>query len=262
MSEPVRSSLQRPDMPVDSYVVPLMLVTLDMADPELPVRVESVEGTGFLLAGGRGLGITARHVAQTLRASTSVPERRLAVAAFVDSDGNFRNSIIGRFDLHPTEDVALFRLEDDDFYSPYTLTADRHYGGVDYCLWGYPDDVRHDYFTEEARPMNVPLVYSAGHIRRRVSAEVHVDDVPGRNFYELSTPAGGCCSGAPVALRGDPFRVVGVYVGERRNFANTFAVGFATRSEVIAQQWPQLVAGDLSGLCPFKAPPGPDWTGP
>jgi hypothetical protein len=88
-----------------------------------------------------------------------------------------------------------------------------------------------------------------------------------RSFCELSTPAGGCCSGAPVSLRGDPFRVVGVYVGERRNFANTFAntfaIGFATRSEVLAQQWPQLVDGttDLSGLCPFDSIDA-DWTGP
>ncbi|MDT7723290.1 MAG: hypothetical protein QOE94_4301, partial [Mycobacterium sp.] len=83
------------------------------------------------------------------------------------------------------------------------------------------------------------------------------EDIPGRSFYELSAPAGRCCSGAPVSIRRDMWRAIGVYVGERRNETGTFAVGFATRAEVIAQQWPQLVdeTGDLPGLC--QLPPGP-----
>jgi hypothetical protein len=261
--EVVRSIFQRPDDPVDSFIVPLMILTVDASQPDPQIDAKSVEGTGFLVAGGRGLGITAGHVAKALRKSASVPNGTLPVAAFVDVDGNFRSSPVGRFEMHPTEDVALFRLADDNFLSPYAVSADPHYGGVDYCLWGYPDDVRHDHFTEQSQALHVPLVFSAGHIRRRLSAEIHIDDVPGRCFYELSAPAGGCCSGAPVSLRGDPFRVVGVYVGERRNFENTFAVGFATRSEVLAQQWPQLVDGtaDLSSLCPFESITS-DWTGP
>jgi hypothetical protein len=109
----------------------------------------------------------------------------------------------------------------------------------------------------------VPCVYSAGHIRRRISHQLIINNIGGRSFYELSTPAGGCCSGAPVSRQQEPFRVIGVYVGERRSKDNTFVVGFAPRSEVLAQRWPQLVAGttDLSELCPFDGP-GADWTGP
>jgi hypothetical protein len=72
---------------------------------------------------------------------------------------------------------------------------------------------------------------------------------------------GGAAAQLPVSFRS--IRVIGVYVGERRSGDNTLAVGFATRSEVLAQRWPQLVNGttDLSGLCPFDGP-APDWTGP
>lgn len=262
MSEVKRSVLQRPDDPIDSFVVPLAVVTLDTTQSDLPVRVESVEGTGFLVANGRGLGVTARHVAKALRAATSVPERRLAVAMFVDPDGNFRTSCVGRFEMHPTEDVALFRLADDDYLSPFSVTTAQHFASMDYQLWAYPDDVRHDYLTEQAKLLNVPLVFSAGHIRRRISAEVH-SDIPGSKFFELSDPAGSCCSGAPVTTRRDPWQVIGVYVGERRNFANTFAVGYATRGEALFEQWPQLVDGstDLSGLCPFDSIDA-DWERP
>jgi hypothetical protein len=127
-----------------------MVATVDMADTEHPVRVESVQGTGFLLANGRGLGITARHVATHLRAATSVPDGRLAVAAFVDGDGGLRSSPIGKFDMHPSEDVALFRLQPDDFFAPFTVTADQHYGSAHYQLWGYPDDVRYDRLSTRA----------------------------------------------------------------------------------------------------------------
>ena len=185
--------------------------------------------------------------------ASSVSEARIPLAGFVDTEGYFRCAPIGAFDLHPTEDIALFRLLDDNYYSPYTVTTEPHYGAAEYCLWGYPDEVRHEYFTEEQRPLHVPLIYSAGHIRRRISDELRPNKIPGRTFYELSTPAGSCCSGAPVSVRRSPWEVVGVYVGERRNETGTFSVGFATRSEALAQHWPQLVDGtsDLAALCPL-----------
>lgn len=262
MEQHTRAPLQRADDPVDSYVVPLMTGLIKPAD-EHPLRVRTVEGTGFLLAGGRGLGITARHVALAVQAAAPITdswvkwspetEIRVPLAAFPDSDGNFRSAPIAAFDMHPTEDVALFRLPDDDYFSPYSISTDQHYGAAEYSLWGYPDEVRHDYFSETNRQLNVPLVYSAGHVRRRVSAELPINAVPGRHFYELSTPAGQCASGAPVSVRRDPWRAIGVYVGERRNETGTFSVGFATRSEVIAKHWPQLADGtaDLSLLCPL-----------
>jgi hypothetical protein len=255
-----RAVVQSEDSRVDNFVVPLM-VGLVRPKNEHPVTAESVEGTGFLLAGGRGLGLTARHVAEAIQRTTSVEalvakeseidEARLPAAGFVDSRG-FRCAPIVAWDLHPTEDLALFRLIDDDYYSPYTIDLTKHYGAAEYCLWGYPDDVRYDYFTEEAQPLNVAFVYSGGHVRRRIDRELPISAVRGQKFYELSTPAGACCSGAPVAVRSNPWQAIGVYVGERRNETGSFAVGFATRADAIAEQWPQLVdgSGHLSALCP------------
>lgn len=233
-----------------------------------PLRAETVEGTGFLIAGGRGLGITARHVANELLAAAPTPdpwtpvseitELRTPLAGFSEENGDFRSSPIGAIDLHPTEDVALFRLPDQDYFSPYTISADKREASAIYSLWGYPDEVRHDYFTEEQQFLNVSLVYSGGHIRGRLNGETPEPGPRGCVFYELSVPAGFCCSGAPVSLRRDPWRAIGVYVGERRNLSG-FAVGFATRAQVLVEQWPQLAdpTGDLSGLCPLPPQPPP-----
>jgi hypothetical protein len=263
MNEPAWSEIQRPGV-IGSYVLPLMVGTLRPAD-EHPLCVESVEGTGFLVAGGRGLGITAGHVARSLLGKAPVPDLSTLVAeitdlrvpgtGFIDEGGKFRNSPVCSIDLHPTEDVALFRLPDGDYYSPYTVSADKREASAFYSVWGYPDEVRHDYLTEEEQLLNVPLVYSGGHIRRRLNREIPEPGPRGRSFYELSAPAGSCCSGAPVSLRRDPWRAIGVYVGERRNESG-FAVGFATRTDALAQQWPQLVdpAGDLSELCHLPPP--------
>jgi hypothetical protein len=106
---------------------------------EHPLRVETVEGTGYLVAGGRGLGITARHVAAAVLAAAPIPdlsvgisptaEVRVPLVGFPGADGFFRSAAIVAFDLHPTEDVALFRLPDDDYFSPYTINTSQHFGG-------------------------------------------------------------------------------------------------------------------------------------
>lgn len=189
---------------------------------------------------------------------------------FIDDNGDYRAAPIAAVDLHPSEDVVLFRLPDHDLYSPYTFSADSHEGSAEYALWGYPDEVRYDYFTEGQTLLNVPLIYSGGYIRRRLTAEIPPPGPLGRSFYELTTPAGQCCSGAPVSIRRDPWRAIGVYVGERRQPERRLsdtevvigsAVGYATRADALVQQWPQLfgATAELSELCPL--PPGtPPWT--
>lgn len=266
MSEPEWAEVQRPGA-IGGFVLPLMVGVLRRVGGDFQLHGEGVEGTGFLIAGGRGLGITAGHVVKALLAAAPIPdpwtrtteiagELRVPGTGFISEEGHFRNQPIGAIERHPTEDVALFRLPDLNYYSPYTITAQYHDASAIYALWGYPDEVRHDYFTEEERILNLPLIYSGGHIRRRLNAEMPEPGPRGRMFYELSTPAGSCCSGAPVSVRNEPWRVIGVYVGERRNMSG-FAVGYATRAEVLIEQWPQLgdPSADLSQLCPL--PPQP-----
>jgi Trypsin-like peptidase domain len=233
----VPSPLQLPDDPVISYVIPLVLTSRgDSGD----WRLEEIAGAGFLVAEGRGLGVTARHIAHNL-------ERGTAAAVFAQADGTWRAVQILKFEQHPVEDVALFRLPADDYYSPFSVVASQHYSSAEYSVWGYPEDEHHDRMA--AGGLAPDLVYSAGHIRRRVSYELP-SVAPGRSFYELSTPAGHKCSGAPVSELTNPWHVIGVYVGERRNDTGTLAVGYATRTEALHAHWPALFGtAKLSTLC-------------
>ena len=98
---------------------------------------------------------------------------------FIDNSGDYRSSPIVAVDLHPSEDVALFRLPDQDLYSPYCFSATERNGSAEVALWGYPDEVRHDCFTEGQTLLNVPLIYSGGYIRRRLTAEIPHRALPG-----------------------------------------------------------------------------------
>jgi hypothetical protein len=252
---------------IHNYVLPMMVARVMRTQSE-PLgwrpQVDSVEGTGFLLANGRGLGITARHVAVEMQKAAptlagelpspvpSETEIILATAGFIQPDGRVLGQPIMAWDLHPTEDLALFRLPDDNYWSQYTIHPEKQFGATEYDLWGYPDDVRHELFSEGNRTLSVPLIYSGGYIRRAYSHELAINDVRGRNFYELNTPAGSCASGSAVSLKWNPGRVIGVYVGERQNETGTFSAGYATTSQVIATKWPALVGdGDMSELCPI-----------
>jgi Trypsin-like peptidase domain len=279
MNQPVWAEIQRKGA-IASYVLPLIVGVISppvSPGDEHRLHAELVVGTGFLVAGGRGLGITARHVVKQLLAEAPIPDLwttvsgdnvRVPLAGFIDDSGDYRSSPIMAVNLHPTEDVALFRVPDQDLYSPYTFSAAEYHGSAEYAVWGYPEEVRHDYFTEGQRFLNMPLIYSGGYIRRRLAAEIPPPGPLGRSFYELTTPAGQCCSGAPVSIRRDPWRAIGVYVGERRQPERRLsdnevvigsAVGYATRADALVHQWPQLfdAAADLSELCPLLPQPAP-----
>jgi hypothetical protein len=148
----------------------------------------------------------------------------------------------------PTEDVALFRLDDDDYTSPFVVGQRLHRISAEYRIWGYPEDLYMEKVGDKSLP--AALVFSGGHVRRRVNYEI--ERIPGSHFYELSTPAGAGCSGAAVSIDGGT-EIDAIYVGERRNETNTFAVGYATRSDVLAERWPQLVdeEADKRDLCPL-----------
>jgi hypothetical protein len=135
MNEPVWGEVQRPGA-IGGFVLPLMVGVLRRVADEFQLHAETVEGTGFLVAGGRGLGITARHVAKALLAAAPIPDPwtpvseitdglRVPGTGFISEEGDFHNQPIGAIELHPTEDVALFRLPDGDYYSPYTINADK-----------------------------------------------------------------------------------------------------------------------------------------
>ncbi|OBH30815.1 hypothetical protein A5692_18520 [Mycobacterium sp. E342] len=48
---------------------------------------------------------------------SEITELRTPIVGFIDENGDLRSSPIGAVELHPTEDVALFRLPDHDYFS-------------------------------------------------------------------------------------------------------------------------------------------------
>lgn len=75
------------------------------------------------------------------------------------------------------------------------------------------------------------LVYSEGHIRRRL-IDSRQTLFGGHRQFELSSAAGAGCSGAPVLLdhpAHDAWQVIGVYVGQRSNETEGITVGHAVR---------------------------------
>lgn len=150
------SKIQPPREAIQGYVLSLAL----MRETDEGWWPEAIVGTGFLVAEGRGLGVTATHVAKVLENHPTAA----AVALFVQVSGKWEALPILKFDPHPVEDVALFRVIDDDYFSPFTVAADQHYSSAPYELWGYPEDVHYDRMADLGAP---PPISS---IQRDISA--------------------------------------------------------------------------------------------
>ena len=96
-----RGEIQRKGA-IAGYVLPLAVGVVSLGDAH-PLRVESVEGAGFLIAEGRGLAVTAKHVVKALLAMAPIPDLSVPISKDLE---------------------------------------------------GYPDEVRHDYFTEGQKLLN------------------------------------------------------------------------------------------------------------
>jgi Trypsin-like peptidase domain len=221
-------SMRNPER-VDNFVLPV--VSLKQRGDELAYT--GFCGTAFLLAGAGGHAMTARHVAEKAVVGQSA-------VLFVSENGTWEAAAIQGVELHPTEDVALVRLEPGDYQSPLVLSRSQEYASGQYMLWGYPEAVLFD--RADAGGASPDLVYSEGHIRRCITHDL--PGLRGRTFFELSTPAGAGCSGSPVTMRrpGMQWQVVGVYTGERRSDSGDFAVGFATRAADLDEGLPNWSA--------------------
>lgn len=215
---------------IDSFVVALARLG---CRTDGTLAYEAHAGSAFILQADDGcLAMTAGHVADTLVIGEHA-------AMLVDADGKWRAAAIVDIQKHPTQDVAVLRLEPGNYASPFTFGRTQEHASLDYTLWGYPEAVLYesgamDGFRRLPRP---EMVFSRGHIRRRISRPLERNDIRGNRFFELSTPAGGGCSGAPVlSVRpGRHWEVIGVYVGEWYSIRGgsdgivDVAVGYAVR---------------------------------
>ncbi|GAB3686669.1 hypothetical protein GCM10027597_38860 [Saccharopolyspora tripterygii] len=203
---------------MDNFVVPV--VNVEVRCDELSYK--SLAGTAFLLAEPEGIALTARHVAEQIKIGE--------VAVLFIRESGWQAAAVTSIELHPTEDVAALRLEDGSYPSPFTLSRIQEYASCQYMLWGYPDAVLHEIVVDGRAFPRPSLVYSEGHIRRRLT-DVPLERPEGHRFYELSAVAGAGCSGSPITDRRPGFQwgVVGIYVGERRSDSGDLSVGYATR---------------------------------
>jgi Trypsin-like peptidase domain len=216
------------------YVFPVVAIT--RTGPQT-IDYRGLLGTGFLVKGKEGLGLTAGHVADSIVAGQ-------AAAAFQDESGEWHARAITVAERHPSDDVALVHVEDVSWESPLFVTTASEYGSSHYSMWGYPLDVTNEQEIDGRIAPRPDLIFSEGHIRRRLT-DVKFRGITGRKMYELSNVAGSGCSGSPVCIRQpgrDPFEVIGVYIGERYSEADHVSVAFAVRSEAILQVWPQIAA--------------------
>jgi hypothetical protein len=136
---------------------------------------------------------------------------------------------------HPSEDIAVLRLERPSPHSGCGVApcAERPLIGQGYHMFGYPED---DYFQENDPRVLLQAAYIQGYLRRRLGP-VELPGVRGTHFLELSTVAGGGCSGAPIFTeRG----AVGIYVGERRPERDGTSVGYAAPFAAVADWKPAL----------------------
>ena len=195
---------------------------------------ESVAGTAFLI-GRRGMAMTAAHVVDQI----SIGESAVAIIPTGISWVPLR---ILESEKHPSEDVAVIRLEKAPRPSWMTIGALNQHQSCEYHAWGYPIAVAEMGMKYNEDQLQTPdLVFTSGYVRRRISRELPISIYRGKAFYELSEVAGDGCSGGPVlrkaSLPNALWEVMGVYIGAGDV---GISVGYATRSDAFHDWAPRL----------------------
>jgi hypothetical protein len=199
------------DTPIRDLVFPIILVEKVGKDE---TKMVSFLGTGFLF-GTQGFALTAAHVI-----SFKTKDNQAIVGLFIDKETN-KWSIFNAdtCDIHPTEDVALLKMRGEHWKeTTIRISFEKQFSSFEYKLFGYPNaNLLEDVDSRDAsgRVLGRPdLIYSAGHIRRRISFSL--PSIKGSCFYELSQPVGAGCSGSPIfKTQNGIWDVVGIYVADK-----------------------------------------------
>lgn len=228
--------LELPDDKITNFVMPVVRAE---RKSDGSIDYKGLLGSCFLIRDTGGVALTAYHVAAGMEVGT-------AAVLFLDASARWQAVFVKEVRKHPSQDVAVLVLEPDHrFPSPLALSREEHYASMPYMLWGYPEAVLHEVVVNDRAGERPDLVYDEGYVRRRISWDL--PKIRGSRFFELSTVSGGGCSGAPVISRRpvdagqEIWKVIGVYVGERR--AGDIAVGYAVRIadiDVDALGWSDL----------------------
>lgn len=195
------------------------------------IAVKRVLGTAFLI-GSQGFALTAKHIISGLEA-----EKLIAIFA-LHSGGWFGYGITAR-ETHPSEDVALVKLDGTPWKSFFRLSNSVEHASCKYRLFGYPDDATFELVVGNQAVVRPDLVYNEGYVRRRYTGELPA--IQGTSFFELSEVAGLGASGAPVCKITAPvWEVIGIYVGEKINDRAT-SVSYAVREEAFRSWVPEML---------------------
>jgi Trypsin-like peptidase domain len=230
--------LQPTDM-VRSSVFPIVYVKAAIGGCEL----QSYVGTAFFI-GRRGFALTAAHVLTSLQKPK--PAHGF-VGLLYDNNGAACFVSIANYEIHPTEDIAILKLEIKQWNSPFHFYSALPHASLEYDGWGYPSDsaiLQGDIAIPD-------LVYSRGYVRRRVTRQV--DGLTGTQFIELSEPPYPGASGGPLVYRdmklglSAAWRVVGVFSGIREQLYSQLTapvvVGYAVRADAFREWKPDLLSG-------------------
>lgn len=206
---------------------------------EIAPQPDTFAGTGFFV-GNRNHAITAAHV---IRGSSAAIIRMAGPAHWLSFS-------VLNYEVHPREDLAVITIQPPSptghWSSIFTLRKRDTRSSLPYQLWGYPEDAAIELLESHGytRP---DLVFSAGHVRRRIS-DVPLPAIRGSKFIELSAVAGAGCSGSPITGRGSIDRLwdlLGVYVGERVNDRAT-SVGYGTVLDELGDWAPNLLGRTIA----------------
>ncbi|WP_264045535.1 S1 family peptidase [Methylobacterium flocculans] len=226
--------------PIYDFVLPVCNLKF-----ENEVALESssyLAGTSFLI-GKRGFGITAAHVIT----QTNENERFV----IVNHDGKEYAVPIGDVEAHPTEDIAIFKLDDlpDERVSYIKIENTEEHPPCDYIMWGYPEiiseEVQNMQLEDHFLKFRPDIVCFKGYVRRKIdfSPNPNLSMYQGEWFFEVSDIGGSCVSGSPLFKYGDQSRVMGVYIAESSSGRKC---GYATVLESLAD-WSPVLLGTTIG---------------
>lgn len=201
---------------------------------------QSSVGTCFLI-GKAGFAITAAHVVEQMLADGPG-----TAAGYQNRDGQWTPIRILEHELHPSEDVAVIKLERIPMGSWLTISSRSENQSLQYDSWGYPIAVAEFAKKHEGAELESPeLIYTHGYIRRRISRPLPYSIYRGTAFYEMSDIAGGGCSGGPVIRRvpgSNMWEVFGIYIGESEA---PFPVSYSVRTDAIHGWNPSLIGRSI-----------------
>jgi hypothetical protein len=222
--------------PISKYVVPVV----ELTKSGTTAGVARLLGTAFYIGNGGHL-LTAAHFLT----------RDEQIAIWSAEGAKWVGYPVVDVEIHPHHDVALLRTRRDDIASYFAPSFSSGYAAAPYFQFSYPEDVAHELVEGGRIKVRPDLVYSEGHIRRRMT-DIPVPRVRETHLYELSALGGPGASGSPVISKpmmggrsSMRWLVIGVYVGERVSTAEgqLALAGYAVRMDALSEWRPRLLGG-------------------